>query len=175
MGGDHGPSVVVPAAIEAARRLEDRARVFLLGDEAAIEEQLEPCADRRLRERLTVVHAPENIDMGEAPSAAIRRKKKGPRTMAGPISFGKVRGDQRSISLPSLVRPIRGMTTLTLSERNVTLRAAALGLLPNSERNQLPMRVNMPGRAVLVMDVAGFPLAILRFSAFLPFEPFFAL
>jgi glycerol-3-phosphate acyltransferase PlsX len=78
MGGDHGPSVVVPAAIEATRRLGDRARVFLLGDEAAIRAELTGTAYEEVAERIELVHAPENIEMGEAPSSAIRRKKNSP-------------------------------------------------------------------------------------------------
>lgn len=82
MGGDHGPSVVVPGAVAAARTLEGRARLTLLGDEAQIHAELErhsysehECAP------IEVVHAPENIGMDEAPAAAIRRKKSSPIVM----------------------------------------------------------------------------------------------
>ncbi len=79
MGGDHGPAVVVPAAVQAMRRLGDRARVFLLGDETTLKDELARSrAAATLRSGIEIVHAPEHIDMGEAPASAIRRKKHSP-------------------------------------------------------------------------------------------------
>jgi phosphate acyltransferase len=78
MGGDHGPAVVVPAAIEAVRRLGDQARIFLLGDESVLKAEVARAGFSLRSGQLEVVHAPENIDMDEAPASAIRRKKRSP-------------------------------------------------------------------------------------------------
>lgn len=71
-GGDFGPSVVVPGAVDAARQLEGRATVVCVGDESAVRAAL---ATSSAAEGLVeVVHAPRNIEMGESPATAIRRK-----------------------------------------------------------------------------------------------------
>lgn len=78
MGGDHGPSVTVAAALEFLGRSAD-ARVLLVGQTAPIEAQL-----RRLRAgdiippdspRLRVIEAPEVVGMDEDIRTAIRTKK----------------------------------------------------------------------------------------------------
>jgi len=72
MGGDHGPRVVVPAALEAKRQLGDRAHIMLVGRENRIRKRLDHLGARD--DEIEVVHAPENIGMHEAPATAIRRK-----------------------------------------------------------------------------------------------------
>jgi glycerol-3-phosphate acyltransferase PlsX len=71
MGGDTGPRVVVPGAIDAARARPGQLQVVLVGREDEIRPLLKG-VDESLFE---VVHASENIDMNEAPAQAIRRKK----------------------------------------------------------------------------------------------------
>jgi glycerol-3-phosphate acyltransferase PlsX len=73
MGGDHGPSVVVPAAL---RVLRDNAgvRLILVGDKAVIDAMLarhKAATDNRL----TVHHASQVVGMDELPSQALRGKK----------------------------------------------------------------------------------------------------
>ncbi len=71
MGGDRGPEINVEGAVTAARELG--ASVILVG--------LEEVLQRHLRQHeihglpLTVRHAPEVVEMGESPTAAVRRKK----------------------------------------------------------------------------------------------------
>lgn len=70
MGGDHGPSVTVPAALAALKQhgelsvilvgLEDRIRPLLKGDEGA---------------RVRIQHATEVVAMDESPALAMRNKK----------------------------------------------------------------------------------------------------
>ena len=76
MGGDHGPSVVVPGVVEAAKRLGASARLLCVGDEAEVRAALEACDGGALG--IEVVHAPDNIGMDEAPASAIRRKPRSP-------------------------------------------------------------------------------------------------
>jgi phosphate acyltransferase len=73
MGGDHGPSVVVPAAVAILRKYP-RIRLILVGDQTAIESQLGG-AGTELRERLRVHHATQVVEMDELPSQALRGKK----------------------------------------------------------------------------------------------------
>lgn len=73
MGGDHGPEVVVPAALEVLKRHDD-VRLILVGDEAVVRDHL----DRRGAKpdaRLTVHHASQTVGMDEPPSQALRLKK----------------------------------------------------------------------------------------------------
>ncbi|MGH8281211.1 MAG: phosphate acyltransferase PlsX [Gammaproteobacteria bacterium] len=73
MGGDHGPSVVVPAAVDMLSR-HAFLRVILVGDS----EILNPMADRHRAvygERLRVQHASQVVLMDELPSQALRGKK----------------------------------------------------------------------------------------------------
>ncbi len=72
MGGDHGPSVVVPAALRSLARHE-HLHLTLVGDREAIESTL-PANDRR-RERITIHHASQTVGMDEAPAQALRFKK----------------------------------------------------------------------------------------------------
>jgi glycerol-3-phosphate acyltransferase PlsX len=71
MGGDHGPSVTVPAAL---RFLDDHpaASLILVGREEAIQPLL---GNRSGNSRLRVVHATEVVEMDESPALALRNKK----------------------------------------------------------------------------------------------------
>lgn len=71
MGGDHGPSVVVPAAVNFLRQHPD-VRLILVGDEAAVRGLL-PADSASLA--LDVHHASQVVDMDEAPAKALRSKK----------------------------------------------------------------------------------------------------
>ena len=72
MGGDHGPSVVVPAALRALER-HPHLRLTLVGDRAVLEGHL-PAGDKGL-ERLTIHHASQTVGMDEPPAQALRMKK----------------------------------------------------------------------------------------------------
>jgi glycerol-3-phosphate acyltransferase PlsX len=73
MGGDHGPGVVVPAAIAALDR-HPELRVCLIGNRDALAAALAtmPAAPR---DRLDVVHAEQQVDMHDKPSLALRTKR----------------------------------------------------------------------------------------------------
>ena len=73
MGGDHGPSVTVPACIEFLQAWPG-ARVILVGIPARLEGPLAE-APPALRERITMRAASEVVDMDEPPADALRRKK----------------------------------------------------------------------------------------------------
>jgi glycerol-3-phosphate acyltransferase PlsX len=71
MGGDTGPKVVVPGAIDAARARPGEIKLLLVGRE----EEIRPLLGDVDPSWVEIVHASENIDMNEAPAQAIRRKK----------------------------------------------------------------------------------------------------
>ena len=75
MGGDYGPSVVVPGAINALSRLSEASRLVLVGDQKAILREIR--AEGIDISAVDIVHAPGNIGMSEAPAAAIRRRRAG--------------------------------------------------------------------------------------------------
>ena len=71
MGGDLGPSVVVPGAIEAAR--QTGAKILLVGNEATLDGELNRLSPSGVD--LEIVHAPEVAGLDEKPSDILRRKK----------------------------------------------------------------------------------------------------
>ena len=71
MGGDLGPSVVVPGAIEAAR--QTGAKILLVGNEATLDGELNRLSPSGVD--LEIVHAPEVAGMDEKHSDILRRKK----------------------------------------------------------------------------------------------------
>lgn len=72
MGGDFGPSVVVPGAVQAERQLHGRCEIVLVGDQDLTVAEVKASGGHP--EQFEFVHAPDNIDMHEAPAQAIRRK-----------------------------------------------------------------------------------------------------
>lgn len=73
MGGDHGPSVVVPAALDMLRRYP-ALHVVLVGDTAILEPMLEKDG-AAVRARLEIQHASQTVLMHEPASQALRGKK----------------------------------------------------------------------------------------------------
>lgn len=73
MGGDHGPSVVIPAALQALDSNPDLS-LILVGDEEVLHQHLQQ-ARREPDERLRLQHASQQVEMCELPSHALRNKK----------------------------------------------------------------------------------------------------
>lgn len=77
MGGDHGPSVVVPAALNSLASHE-ALHLILVGDEIILRAALQnnKAADGYMTsERLLIQHASQQVEMDELPSQALRNKK----------------------------------------------------------------------------------------------------
>lgn len=70
MGGDHGPSVTVPAALGFVRSHDD-VRVVLVG----LEERIRPLLGNVADPKVSVRHASEVVAMDEPPALALRNKK----------------------------------------------------------------------------------------------------
>lgn len=73
MGGDHGPGVVIPAALRELRRRDD-IRLLLVGDQEIIARALGRQADA-FSGRIEIQHASQRVEMDEPPSRALRFKK----------------------------------------------------------------------------------------------------
>ena len=72
MGGDNAPAEVIKGSVRAVNE-DKRVSVVLVGREEVIREQLQQYTYDK--ERITVVHAEEEITNEEAPVMAVRRKK----------------------------------------------------------------------------------------------------
>jgi phosphate acyltransferase len=73
MGSDRAPTIEVEGAIGALRALDVDFQLVFVGDRERVEAELSRHPDAPL-DRIEVVHAPQRIEMGEAPAQAIRRK-----------------------------------------------------------------------------------------------------
>lgn len=73
MGGDYGPSVVIPAALSVLKENPDVCIIFV-----GIKEKIEPILKQKgadLADRWRIQHASEIVTMDEPPSQALRTKK----------------------------------------------------------------------------------------------------
>jgi len=73
MGGDHGPSVIVPAVVQVLKE-HSTLKIILVGDEAKLKAQLALCDDVPMH-NLVIHHAPQVVEMDEPPAQALRNKK----------------------------------------------------------------------------------------------------
>lgn len=73
MGGDYAPQEIVKGAVEAALRLPQVSKVFLVGDAEAVGRELKKHSG--VPDKLEVRHASEAVGMDELPAQAVRRKK----------------------------------------------------------------------------------------------------
>jgi glycerol-3-phosphate acyltransferase PlsX len=80
MGGDHGPHVTVPAAVEFVRATPG-VEVVLVGDRALVERELD-LAGMTGAPAIRVLHAPEVVAMDEPPASALRNKRSSSMRMA---------------------------------------------------------------------------------------------
>nr|VFJ93401.1 MAG: phosphate:acyl-[acyl carrier protein] acyltransferase [Candidatus Kentron sp. LFY] len=73
MGGDYGPSVIIPAAIRILAE-ESSVRLILVGDEELLGVALS-AHGVQLGERLVICHASQRVEMDDVVSLALRNKK----------------------------------------------------------------------------------------------------
>jgi glycerol-3-phosphate acyltransferase PlsX len=73
MGGDVGPNVTIPAAIESLR-IHPNLHIILVGNEDIIKSQLLKFLDKETS-RIKICHASEVVLMDESPQAALKNKK----------------------------------------------------------------------------------------------------
>ena len=73
MGGDQGPSVVIPAALEVIRDTKN-VSLILVGDQEIIMEHLRE-RNSDVGARIKIQHASQVVEMDESPALAMRNKK----------------------------------------------------------------------------------------------------
>ena len=77
MGGDFGPEVVLPAAVQVIKKHKN-VRIILVGDEAVLKTQAEQSnidLTGALAGRIEIQHASQVVEMHDEPALAIRKKK----------------------------------------------------------------------------------------------------
>lgn len=72
LGGDRSPVVNIEGSIKALKNIDD-IEIVLIGDETVIKEELKKY--KYDENRLSIVHAPDEISCNDKPTEAIKRKK----------------------------------------------------------------------------------------------------
>lgn len=75
MGGDHGPSVTVPASLQALQ-IHKNLHLTLVGDQDILQQEIAKHKNLDFdQSRLSIHHASQRVEMDEAPTQALRYKK----------------------------------------------------------------------------------------------------
>jgi glycerol-3-phosphate acyltransferase PlsX len=74
MGGDHGLSVTVPAALSVLNKNPELS-IILVGDQNKIAPMMAAVQDSSLASRIEIIHTDEVVAMDESPSWVLRNKK----------------------------------------------------------------------------------------------------
>ncbi|MBA2717864.1 MAG: phosphate acyltransferase PlsX [Chloroflexi bacterium] len=136
MGGDHGPSEIVPGALDHARA-NTQDRVILVGDEPTI---------RRIAGDLpsnaSIVHATEVVGMDEHPALALREKK-----------------DSTILVATDLVKRGEADALVTAGHTGAGMAAAVLrlGRLPGVDRPALAVQLITEAGALVLLDIGANP------------------
>ena len=136
MGGDHGPSEVVPGALDFARR-HPRDTLILVGDEAVIRR-----VAGDLPGNVRIVHASEVIGMDEHPALALREKK-----------------DSTILVATDLVRNGEADAVVTAGHTGAGMAAAVLrlGRLPGVDRPALAVQMITASGPMVLLDIGANP------------------
>src|SRR5687768_5221892 len=76
MGGDHGPPVIMPAALQVLAK-QQALKLILVGNQEVLQQQL-AVHNKKYQiesERLIIHHASQQVEMDESPAIALRTKK----------------------------------------------------------------------------------------------------
>ncbi len=136
MGGDHGPTEIVPGALDHARA-HPEDKVLLVGDEATLRSL---AGD--LPPNVEIVHASEVVGMDEHPAKALRDKK-----------------DSTIIVATDLVKSGRADALVTAGHTGAGMAAAVLrlGRLPGVDRPALAVQMTTDGGPVVLLDIGANP------------------
>ena len=136
MGGDHAPSAIVDGAVAAASQLD--IQISLVGAPAAIEQAL----DRHGRPRhaaITIVDAPDVIEMTDAPSSVRRKPRASIRVAADLVA----RGEAQALFSA-------GHTGAT-----VVATHAAFGMIAGADRAALVATIPTRGKPAVLLDAGA--------------------
>ncbi len=129
MGGDDAPREIVAGALLAARQINGLERLYLVGDQSAIEAELAGSSEP-VPACIEIVHTTEVVGMGEAPATAIRRKKDS--SIARAISLVK-EGDADAIFSAGNTGAAVAASTLMLRTLKGVSRPAIAAVIPTSK------------------------------------------
>jgi glycerol-3-phosphate acyltransferase PlsX len=138
MGGDFAPDVPVAGAIEALAELPASCEILLVGRTADIQSSLKKQGGEK--SRLTIVEAPEVVDMGDKPLAAVRGKPNS--SIAVGLGLHKKGEADAFISA--------GNTGAVMAASTLLLR-----LHPGVDRPAIGTMFPTMGKPVLVMDAGA--------------------
>lgn len=136
MGGDHGPSEIVPGVLDFAREHPDD-HMILVGDEATIGRIAGP-----LPANVSIVHASQVIGMDEHPALALREKK-----------------DSSILVATDLVRRGDAEAVITAGHTGAGMAAAVLrlGRLPGVDRPALAVQMITASGPMVLLDIGANP------------------
>jgi glycerol-3-phosphate acyltransferase PlsX len=136
MGGDHGPTEVVPGAIDHALS-HPGDRVILVGDETIVR-----TIAGDLPANVEIVHASQVIGMDEHPALALREKK-----------------DATILVATDLVRRGRADAVVTAGHTGAGMAAAVLrlGRLPGVDRPALAVQMTTDAGPMVLLDIGANP------------------
>lgn len=137
MGGDYAPEVVITGAVTAVQEYKG-IEIVLVGDQAKIEKFL---TDNKFsRERISIQHASEVIEMHDSPATSVRRKR-----------------DSSIVVGLNLIK--KGMGDAFFSAGNtgavVCASTFSLGMLPGIERPGIAIMTPSLKGVTLIMDVGA--------------------
>ena len=136
MGGDQAPDILVDGAVAAARHLD--AEILLVGPSDQLEAVLARHGDTH--SAVHIVHAPDVVEMTEAPAAALRRKPG-----ASIRICAKCVADGEAVALVSA-----GHTGAS-----VMAAYSAFGMIPGVDRPALATAVPTRGRPAVLLDAGA--------------------
>ena len=136
MGGDHGPSEVIPGALDFARS-HPADEIILVGDDTTVR-----AIAGALPANVRVVHASEVIGMDEHPALALREKK-----------------DASILVATDLVRRGEADAVVTAGHTGAGMAAAVLrlGRLPGVDRPALAVQMITDAGPMVLLDIGANP------------------
>jgi phosphate acyltransferase len=136
MGGDHGPSEVVPGAIDYALA-HPRDKLLLVGDEATVRHYA-----GEIPANVEIVHASQVIGMDEHPAKALREKKDATINVA-----------------MDLVKRGQAEAVVTAGHTGAGMGAAVLrlGRLPGVDRPALAVQMSTDAGPLVLLDIGANP------------------
>jgi phosphate acyltransferase len=137
MGGDHAPEAIIEGAVAAARHLD--IRVALVGQTLALQDALSAHPDAATLP-ISVVDAPDVIEMAEPPMAALRRK---------PRASIRVAAD--------LVACGEAAALFSAGHTGATVMAtySAFGMIPGVDRPALATTIPTRERPAVLLDAGA--------------------
>ena len=136
MGGDHAPAAIVDGAVAAARHLD--IQVSLVGAHAAVEQALDAHPDWRSLP-VTVVDAPDVIEMADAPAAVRRKPRASIRVAAGLVAR----------------READALFSAGHTGATVVATHAAFGMIAGVDRPALATTIPTRGRPAVLLDAGA--------------------